>query len=132
MIDERRAAALAAAPMVDLLGRDINRCSPDDPVLIPRITHDTPFSAGPGWIGVSEYGTEKHLKPNIRCICGVWTGIGLHHVHADGRVTASFFDATAETLAAMGESGKRFAAGCGWHVFIKLDGYEFGDFPSEP
>jgi hypothetical protein len=48
--------------------------------------------------------------------------IGLHHVHADGRVTASFIhDRPAD-------------AGCGWHVFLFLEGYaeEVGlDFPPE-
>lgn len=137
-LDDRRLAALAAAPKLDLLGRCIDRCDANDPVLIPRIDewHDPEnLKLGPGWSGVYRQegdGQKVYLKPHIRCKCGAWTGIGLHTVHADGRVTASFFDATAEQLAAMGEQGKRFTPGCGWHVFIKLAGYTYGPFPSEP
>ena len=40
-------------------------------------------------------------RPTIRCNCGRWCGIGAHHVHADG---------------------------CGWHVFLKLKGYNGGEF----
>jgi hypothetical protein len=50
------------------------------------------------------------------------TCIGLHHVHADGTVTASFFHDKPEPEA------------CGWHVYLFLEGYaeEIGiDFPPE-
>jgi len=67
------------------------------------------------------------LKPIIRCNCGRWCGIGLHHVHADGAVTASFFHSKGTNFA-IGED----PYGCGWHVFIKLLDYDGGDFPPNP
>ena len=90
----------------------------------------------PAWIA-TETTDGKASKPIIRCQCGVLQGIGLHHVHADGRVTASFFHATKEQLGkdAHGyffmHKGKRYSAvpGCGWHVFLKLKDYDRGDFP---
>jgi hypothetical protein len=136
-LSEYRQKALALAPKVDLLGRPIDRCNPADPVLIPRLDEfgeNQDFSKGPGWSPRSKRATDGSLvkiKPLIRCKCGAWSGIGLHPVFADGRVMASFFDATAAQLAAMGEAGKRFSPGCGWHVFIKLDGYDCGPFPAE-
>jgi hypothetical protein len=65
----------------------------------------------PCWVGVSDT-SEKILKPLIVCNCGKPCDIGLHHVHADGLVTASFFH----------------QPGCGWHVFIKLLDYDRGEF----
>ena len=80
----------------------------------------------PGWI--QPVNTEgKKLKPVIRCNCGHWSGIGLHHVHADGTVTASFFH-DAAPHPEIGYAG----GGCGWHVFLKLKDYDQGDFPPEP
>ena len=76
----------------------------------------------PAWIQPVDSDGKK-LKPVIRCNCGQWSGIGLHHVHADGTVTASFFHAT-KTQHPQGDS-----SGCGWHVFLKLLGYTGGDFP---
>jgi hypothetical protein len=92
---------------------------------IPKGSHDDgfDFKAGhPAWFPVVEHGTKKHLKPIIRCNCGRLTGIGLHHVHADGTVTASFHHLRGETPPADTE-------GCGWHVFLKLLDYDWGDFP---
>ena len=132
----RQARALAVAPKLDLLGKDINRCNGGDPVMIPKIEwlRDKDYSIGPGWSPVYELAkdgvTKNWLKPHVRCICGTWTGIGLHHVHADGSVTASFFDAAAETWQANGKTYHK-EPGCGWHVYIKLDGYSGGDFPPE-
>jgi hypothetical protein len=80
----------------------------------------------PAWTQpVDSHGNK--LKPIIRCNCGAWCGIGLHHVHADGTVTASFFHSKG-TNYAIGESPE----GCGWHVFLKLAGYAGGDFPGVP
>lgn len=73
----------------------------------------------PCWVPVSEYGSNKILKPIIVCKCGVPCGIGLHHVHADGTVTASFF-----------HSKNEVENGCDWHVHLKLLDYDLGDFPA--
>lgn len=62
------------------------------------------------------------MKPIIRCACGELAGIGLHHVHADGRVTASFYhpaDGWADHT----------KAGCGFHEMLELEGYDGPDFP---
>ena len=125
---------IAAAHLMDLVGRPINRCDVCDPVVIAHLAdrgYDD-MSIGPCWQKVYQErdGKKVWLKPHVRCICGSWTGLGLHHVHADGKVTASFFHATAEQLAAMGDAGKGFAPGCGWHVYLKLDGYgSYGEYP---
>lgn len=96
---------------------------------IPKIVD---FSEGshdsnkPGWFQPQRDGVK--LKPVIRCNCGNYCGIGLHHVHADGTVTASFFHAQG-TNYAIGES----AEGCGWHVHLKLLDYDGGEFlPTGP
>ena len=52
---------------------------------------------------------ENPCKPVIRCICGEYTNIALHHVHADGKVTNSFYHTNGNP--------------CGWHVFIFLENY---------
>lgn len=68
----------------------------------------------PCWIAATQDG--KPSKPIIRCKCGQLTCIGLHHVHKDGRVTASFIHDVPQPEA------------CGWHVFLVLDdwlGLEF-------
>lgn len=96
-------------------------------VEIPRLLeHDDP---GPGWIAVSD-GDGKPLKPLIKCQCGKICGIGLHHVHPDGRITASFYHSEASEFT---EGGRiyRHTPGCGWHVFLKLKDYDRGEFPSE-
>jgi len=76
----------------------------------------------PAWFCPAQDG--KTLKPVIRCDCGQWSGIGLHHVHADGTVTASFYHKKG-TNYAIGESPE----GCEWHVFLKLKDYDQGGFP---
>ena len=92
---------------------------------IPKGNFDSP---GPCWIPTKKYGTEEILKPVIKCICGSICGIGLHHVHADGTVTASFYDSEATSFT---HNGKTYthAPGCGWHVHLKLLDYDYGDFP---
>ena len=83
----------------------------------------------PGWIAVRD-SAGRAQKPVIRCQCGVNTGIGLHHVHADGTVTKSFHHAAVDHFF---HNGKRYGhvPGCGWHVFLKLKDYDLGDFPPE-
>lgn len=79
----------------------------------------------PGWTQPTRDG--KPAKPLIRCNCGVLCGLALHHVHADGTVTASFFHKQGTNFA-IGESPE----GCGWHVSLKLKDYDGGDFPPRP
>lgn len=94
---------------------------------IPKIKHDDP---GPGWIPIQN-ADGVPLKPLIKCQCGRITGIGLHHVHADGTVTASFFDSQEGRFT---HNGKTYShePGCGWHVFLKLQDYDCGEFPPVP
>jgi hypothetical protein len=68
----------------------------------------------------------QKCKPLIRCNCGAVTGIGLHQVHADGRVTASYFHATKAQVPSTTQED-----GCGWHVFLTLAEYNGGEFLSE-
>lgn len=92
---------------------------------IPKGTYETP---GPCWIP-REWEGRQH-KPAIKCQCGKVCYIGLHHVHADGTVTASFFDMQADSFT---HDGKTYShtPGCGWHVHLKLKDYDSGDFPPE-
>ena len=101
-------------------------------VEIPRAVFDENdskayFAAGnPAWSQAVRYGTKELVRPSIRCNCGVWCGIGAHYIHADGRVTASFYHAHTST-------GLKYASddGCGWHVFLKLKDYNCGEWPPE-
>jgi hypothetical protein len=88
---------------------------------IPRGDYDTP---GPCWIPHEWEG--KNCKPIIKCKCGHISHIGLHHVHTDGTVTASFFHDSAPHPD-IGYAG----GGCGWHVWLKLKDYDLGDFPTK-
>lgn len=102
----------------------------DNPVVITRLPNegsvydDFPVIGKPGWWKVVNF--EGHpLKPLIRCNCGHVTGIGLHHVHPDGRVTNSFYHKRGNTYPEDPE-------GCGWHEWLKLDGWDMGDIPPDP
>lgn len=91
---------------------------------IPKITSwngDTTQPNSPGWFQPTQ--DEVSLKPIIRCNCGSLCGIGLHHVHADGTVTASFFHDAAPHSEIHYVGG-----GCGWHVWLKLLDYDGGEF----
>lgn len=82
------------------------------PVHIPKCNdeHDN----YPCWCPVVD--TEgKVLRPLVRCKCGTYTGIGLHHVHPDGKVTRSYFHDQGEDA-------------CGWHVWLVFDDYDRGEF----
>jgi hypothetical protein len=96
-----------------------------DVIEIPKIIEGDDWCAkSPGW-APSRSTDGKMLKPIIRCNCGQWSGIGLHHVHADGTVTNSFYH----------KRGTVFPEdpnGCDWHVWLKLKDYDCGDFPPEP
>ena len=61
--------------------------------------------AGPGWI------ERAGFKPMVRCNCNRLVGLGAHTIAKSGLVSASFLD--------LDLSG----GGCGWHVWITLDGY---------
>lgn len=94
-----------------------------DVIKIPRGSFDEKEDPKPCWVSVftqDESGNKKLCKPVIRCQCGEYTNIALHHVHADGRVTNSFYHTNGNP--------------CGWHVFLFLEGYaeEIGlDFPPD-
>jgi hypothetical protein len=90
---------------------------------IPKSDYDSDVK--PAWLPVvGKDGTP--LKPIIRCKCGELAGIGLHHVHADGRVTASFFHPV-EGWA------KHDTPGCGFHEYLELDDYGGGEHrPGQP
>jgi len=90
-------------------------------VHIPKGSYDQP-DLKPAWLPTVEHGTSRPLKPIIRCACGKLAGIGLHHVHPDGRVTASFYHPLTGWA---GEAGP----GCGFHEFLTLDGWTGEDFP---
>lgn len=81
-----------------------------DRIHIPQVFHSDGIS--PGWISVVNQ-DKTPAKPYIRCQCGVYCGIGLHSVSANGEVNNSFYH-TKES---------KNAPGCGWHVFLFLDGY---------
>jgi len=93
---------------------------------IPKGDRDTP---GPCWIP-REWEGETY-KPVIKCQCGKMCYIGLHHVHADGTVTASFFDITGDSFVHNGVTYSH-TPGCGWHVWLKLKDYDLGEFLPDP
>lgn len=68
---------------------------------------------------------HNYVKPVIRCKCGKLTGIGLHAVHTDGTITASFYHKRGNVYPEDPE-------GCEFHEHIKLLDYDCGDFPSVP
>jgi hypothetical protein len=73
----------------------------------------------PAWLPIANYSDGTPHKPVIRCACGKLFGLGLHHVHADGRVTASFYHPVNP-----GDTGSTDREpGCGFHEFLELDGY---------
>lgn len=80
----------------------------------------------PGWVRVVEANSNIPVKPIIRCNCGLFVGLRLHHVHADGTVTASFYHKRGKDFS-VGESPD----GCEWHVFLKLLNYHDGEFPPQ-
>lgn len=101
-----------------------------DHVTIPKIVKEKsvwdgyPVIGKPGWFAVK--GSDgKPRKPLIRCNCGAVSGIGLHHVHSDGKVTASFYH----------KKGTEYSEdpnGCEWHVHLTLKDWTGEDIPPDP
>jgi hypothetical protein len=71
-----------------------------------------PVVGKPGWFRSTDINGNT-LKPLIRCNCGSVSGIGLHHVHPDGTVTASFYHKKGTTY-------PEDPNGCEWHVWLQL------------
>lgn len=99
-------------------------------VTIPKLANeDIEIRANaPGWFQPerkNDNGDYEKCKPVIRCNCGMLCGIGLHHVHADGRVTASFYHKKGPA----GSADYSSPDGCEWHVFLTLADYDGGEFP---
>lgn len=92
--------------------------------MLTEIPKGAETSLGPCW--VPRHIGDRILRPFIVCRCNRACFISLHHVHADGTVTASFFHDT-EPHPEIGYVG----GGCGWHVFLKLANYGEGEFPPE-
>lgn len=82
----------------------------------------------PRWFRVRDQ-DGKVLRPLIRCNCGAFIGLANHYVHANGVVTASFFDSNQPFM----WKGKQVhnPNGCNWHVMLILDGYDCGEFLPE-
>jgi hypothetical protein len=93
---------------------------------IPHIRSDE--DTKPGWISTVD-GEGKPQRPVVRCQCGQYIGLTNHHVHADGTVTASFFDTSQPFM--WGGKQVHNPNGCNWHVFLKLKDYDGGEFPPE-
>lgn len=93
-------------------------------VVIPRLSdgqsvwEDFPVIGQPGWWKRTKDG--RPAKPLIRCNCGSVSGIGLHRVHADGKVTNSFYHKR-------GDAYPEDPKGCEWHVWLKLADWDGGD-----
>lgn len=79
---------------------------------------DYPVVGKPCWYKVTRNGAPA--KPLIRCNCGSVSGIGLHTVHADGRVMNSFYHKR-------GIVYPDDSKGCEWHVFLQLAGWDGGE-----
>jgi hypothetical protein len=99
-------------------------------VEIPKLSDDDIEHRpnAPGWFQPVQHQDDdsfRPLKPCIRCNCGMLCGIGLHHVHADGTVTASFYHKKGPA----GSPDYSSPDGCEWHVFLKLKDYSGGEFP---
>jgi hypothetical protein len=90
---------------------------------IPRGSYDN-RALKPAWLAVGANADGTPHRPIIRCACGKLAGTRSHHVHADGRVTASFYHPL--------EGWDKYdAPGCGFHEFLELEGYDGPEFPAE-
>ena len=85
---------------------------------LPKVKPARGVELGPGWIPCQDL-DGKVVHPIIRCRCGDLLGIGKHSISESGEVNNSFYDR--ESLN-HGNGNK----GCGWHVWLHLDGWEGG------
>jgi len=69
----------------------------------------------PCWYPVTNTKGETR-RPHIQCNCGQLMSVGNHHIHMDGRVTASFYHREVPEK------------GCGWHVHLHLLDYDQGEW----
>jgi hypothetical protein len=88
-------------------------------MLIPQIDYELP---GPGWIPRDDNG--EVIRPLIKCACGNLNTASAHHIHADGRVTASYYHAK-EPIPSQNWAG----GGCGFHEFLELANWTGQEFP---
>ena len=65
----------------------------------------------PVWHPIANHQDGTPHKPIVRCDCGQWVGLQAHSIEPSGEVNASFLHKP---------------NGCGWHVFITLDGWDGG------
>lgn len=73
----------------------------------------------PCWVDTYDPAGNR-VRPHIICKCGVNTNIGNHTIHSDGRITASYFHHV--------KDGEGEVHGCGWHVYLKMIGWDGGEF----
>lgn len=90
-------------------------------VSIPKTNEEN--SNYPCWIPVVNPEGER-IRPAVRCKCGSYCSIQLHHIHEDGTVTASFYHQKAD-------GQKEPHIGCEWHVYLKFEDYDWGEFKPE-
>lgn len=95
---------------------------------VPKVNHDDTEKVKPGWLSISDTDGNP-LRPIIRCNCGQYIGLANHHVHADGTITASFYDSN-QPFQWKGQTVHN-PNGCGWHVHLKLLDYNGGEWPPE-
>lgn len=84
-----------------------------DRITIPNA--DLQRSNYPCWIRAVNSKGET-IKPNIICKCGVTLGMGNHSIDAEGNVNVSWYHKK-------GAVYPEDPDGCGWHVFLKLEGW---------
>ena len=87
-----------------------------DLIEIPKWTQQN--DVYPSWCDTYDTNGTR-VRPHIRCNCGRHTNIDNHHIHADGRITASYYDNVV--------AGNGKIIGCGWHVFLKMIGWDGGE-----
>jgi hypothetical protein len=77
-------------------------------LLIPKANEER--NNYPCWRGTVDNG-GKELKPIVYCQCGQPCGLGNHSINEQGEISPSFFHAKGD------------GNGCGFHEYIKLEGY---------
>jgi hypothetical protein len=78
----------------------------------------------PCWVPTVAGDNHHEIKPHVRCKCGKYLGIALHHVHKDGRLTESFFHRDGEQ-----ENDNQ---GCQYDEYLIFEGYNGSEWPPEP